>query len=94
MCWSCNPYCGGCKPPKDKPKKCESCGLYNSPQLTTCKKCGADLPPTPKRPTVMCLYIGELCANPCNRHKKPPQDGKLKTCRWHTPAQGETISKQ
>jgi hypothetical protein len=85
MCWSCNPYCGGCKPPKQKPIECPACGTYNNAKLSVCKKCGAQLPPPPKRPIVMCLYIGELCANPCDRHKKPSQDGTLKTCRWHTP---------
>lgn len=85
MCWSCNPYCGGCKPPKEKPRACPVCGTYNFPEYKNCKKCGAELPPPPKRPTVMCLYVEDLCANPCNKHKKPSQDGIVKTCKWRTP---------
>ncbi|WP_144351148.1 hypothetical protein [Sporomusa termitida] len=88
MCWSCNPYCGGCKPPKEKPAPCPACGTYNFPERKNCKQCGADLPPPKARPTVMCLYIGKLCANPCNKHKKPSQDGLVKTCKWHTPPAG------
>ena len=25
-------------------KKCDACGAFNAPELTKCKKCGADLP--------------------------------------------------
>lgn len=84
MCWSCNPYCGGCKPPKEKPVKCGVCGHYTFFELIYCKKCGAALPPPPARPIVLCLYIGAECANPCNKHKKPSQDGQEKMCKWHT----------
>lgn len=89
MCWSCNPYCGGCKPPKEKPIQCPACGHYNFPELKGCKKCGTALPPPKERPTVMCLYIEKWCANPCNKHKKPSQDGITKTCKWHTPPKNE-----
>lgn len=85
MCWTCNPYCGGCKPPKEKPIPCPACGYYNISGRKTCKKCGTELPPPKPRPTVQCLYINKLCANPCNRYKNPPQDGMAKTCKWHTP---------
>ncbi|HBQ85424.1 MAG TPA: hypothetical protein DD811_02945 [Syntrophomonas sp.] len=85
MCWSCNPYCGGCKPPKPKPRKCTNCGKFNfNEQATKCEKCGADLPELVPPPTVMCLYVGQLCANPCRRHLTPSDDGELKTCKYRT----------
>lgn len=86
MCWSCNPYCGGCKPPKEKPVKCSVCNAYTfRDESNKCRKCGAVLPERVKPPTVMCLYIGKLCANPCNRHKKAPEEGVIVSCKWHTP---------
>jgi len=85
MCWSCNPYCGGCKPPKPKPVKCPSCKTFTFPEFTHCKKCGAKLPDLPKPVPVFCLYIGETCAVPCNRHKKTPDDGITGSCSCHTP---------
>ena len=86
MCWSCNPYCGGCKPPKEKPVKCPMCKAYNfRDESSVCKKCGSPLPPPIPRPTVLCLYIGQLCANPCNKHKTTSEDGTIKSCSWHTP---------
>lgn len=85
MCWSCNPYCGGCKPPKPKPRKCSSCGKFNfNEKADKCEKCGAELPAIVPPATVMCLYVGQLCANPCRRHEKPPEDGVLKTCNFKT----------
>lgn len=85
VCWSCNPYCGGCKPPKPKPIKCPGCKTFNFGEEKNCKRCGAVLPEREPPPTVMCLYIGKLCANPCLRHKKPPGEGEKATCIWHTP---------
>jgi len=85
MCWSCNPYCGGCKPPQPRPRKCEGCGKFNfDPQEKLCKKCGRPLPEIIPPAIVMCLYVGELCANPCRRHKNTPEDGKLKSCNYRT----------
>lgn len=90
MCWSCNPYCGGCKPPKERPVRCRTCKTFNfRDESNKCKNCGAVLPDPIKRPTVMCLQIGKLCANPCNRHKSAPDDGVLKTCNLHTPPKEE-----
>ncbi len=86
MCWSCNPYCGGCKPPKPKPRKCPNCKAYCfDEERKNCPKCGAVLPEHVPPPTVMCLYIGQLCANPCLRHKKAPEEGTEAACIWHTP---------
>ncbi len=86
MCWSCNPYCGGCKPPKPKPRKCPACKAFNFGEEDKCKRCGGPLPERVPPPTVMCLYIGKLCANPCLRHKKSPEEGTEAVCIWHTPA--------
>jgi len=91
MCWSCNPYCGKCKPPKEKLKKCPQCKHYNFPELKNCKKCGAILPESAPRPTVMCIYIDKLCANPCGKYKEPPKNGITEqTCKWHTPPKNES----
>ncbi len=85
MCWTCNPYCGGCKPPKPKPIKCEHCGTYNFSELKNCRKCRRPLPERQPPEPVMCLYIGEMCANPCQRHKKKPDNKHDSFCKWHTP---------
>jgi hypothetical protein len=85
MCWSCNPYCGGCKPPQPRPRKCEFCGKFNfAPQDTLCKKCGRPLPAIIPPKTVMCLYVDDLCANPCRRHLTAPVDGQPKDCKYRT----------
>jgi len=85
MCWSCNPYCGGCKPPKPRPVRCPFCNVFNFPDRTSCVRCAHTLPPVPRPSPVICLYIGESCANPCQRHKKPPAEGEDPYCLWHTP---------
>lgn len=89
MCWSCNPYCGGCKPPKPKPIKCPVCNTYTFPELIKCKRCGTVLPDLNKPEAVMCLYIGEICTTPCNRHKKASLDGLINTCTWHSTPDNE-----
>lgn len=86
MCWSCNPYCGGCKPPKEKPRKCTTCGTFNfDTSAQKCRKCGAELPERVKPPVVYCLYSDMVCANPCNKHKKSPEDGGPVPCKMNTP---------
>lgn len=86
MCWSCNPYCGGCKPPKPKPVKCPKCKSFSFPELRNCKKCGEPLPEPPKPQPVMCLFIKEVCTNPCSRSKRPPKDDEEQVCKWHNEA--------
>lgn len=89
MCWSCNPFCGGCKPPRPKPVKCPGCKTFCFPELKQCQRCGTLLP-EPERPEpVMCLSIGKMCATPCNKHRKPPLEGQVNTCKWHRPPDGE-----
>lgn len=85
MCWTCNPYCGGCKPPKPKPMKCLSCNTYNLSDRETCPKCGQPFPKHPAPTPTMCLYLGQMCGNPCHRHKKLPDEGVESNCPWHTP---------
>ncbi len=89
MCWSCNPYCGGCKPPKPKPIKCPHCHVYTFPEKKFCKQCGVALPDLPAPQPVFCRYLGETCANPCNRHKKAPEEGIAAECKWHTPLKSD-----
>ena len=87
MCWSCNPFCGGCKPPKPRPIKCENCGTFNFDETETCRKCRQPLPERKKTEPVMCLYIGEMCADSCQRHKieRLETDEQDPYCKWHTP---------
>jgi hypothetical protein len=86
MCWSCNPYCGNCKPPKEKPRLCVKCHAANfDTSLTKCRKCGADLPARVPPPIVKCKYSGMICANPCGKHKKAPLDGRILPCKLNTP---------
>ncbi len=93
MCWSCNPYCGFCKPPKPKPRQCSQCKAYNvNPDEKKCRKCGAELPPPVPPPVVQCLYSGMICANPCGKYKKPSPDGKVIPCKLNTPPQTESDS--
>ena len=42
------------------------------------------LPDVAKPAAVMCLYIDEICAKPCNRHKKASLDGAVNVCKWHS----------
>lgn len=85
MCLVCNLYCGGCKPPKPKPIKCENCGTYNFHDLTICRKCKQILPKRLELEPVYCRYIEEICANPCHRHKKEPDKHAYSYCKFHTP---------
>jgi hypothetical protein len=85
MCWSCNPYCGGCKPPKPKPIKCPNCHIYCFPEFTSCQRCGTPLPEPAQPVAAFCLHIGAVCAAPCNKHKKAPLEGQTDSCPWHTP---------
>ncbi len=94
MCWSCNPYCGGCKPPKPKPVKCPNCKMFNFPELTHCKKCGILLPEPPKPVPSHCLYIGQMCANPCNRRLKPPLEDEVPDCTWHSPMPADSRDRE
>lgn len=87
-CVVCNPYCGKCKPPKQKPVKCPACGKYNFLDLmedTKCIRCRADLPIPPKPAIVKCLYSGLMCANPCKKHTKAYKDGSFMPCSNNTP---------
>jgi len=88
MCWSCNPYCGNCKPPKERPIICPQCKkvyINITDEPMKCKKCGSVLPKRPPRPIVNCLYSGLICANPCGKYKDPPKDGIIKPCKLNTP---------
>ncbi|NLL53035.1 MAG: hypothetical protein GX248_10080 [Peptococcaceae bacterium] len=86
MCWSCNAYCGNCKPPKEKPRQCTSCKAFNfDPEKNTCRKCGAELPARVPPPVIKCELCGMMCANPCKKGERPPADGILRPCKLRTP---------
>ncbi len=93
MCWSCNPLCGGCRPPRKKAVQCPECGTYNvfdieiqqPPVQRLCKKCGVDLTEAATPKVVQCKRSGLLCANPCRQHTKTSQDGGLIECQNNTP---------
>jgi len=91
-CWICNPYCGNCKPPAEKPVKCPQCNTFNifikAGEKRICKKCGTILPEGEVRPIVFCSYCGLECANQCKRYKLVPKDGVLLACPWITPPNG------
>ncbi len=83
MCWMCNPYCGRCRPPKEKPRSCSQCNkLCFDTERTTCEKCGAELPPRIKPQPAECLYAGVVCANPCG--KSTIESEKPVPCAYHT----------
>ena len=91
MCLTCNPYCGRCHPPrKRRPATCPQCRKTNdfsdgNLARTTCEFCGADLPEVRTRPTVRCLYTGQLCSEPCGRAKEKPANGKAASCENRVP---------
>lgn len=90
MCWSCNAYCGNCKPPKEKPRMCTQCKAVNFDlEATQCRKCGTELPPRILPKTVFCLYCGLMCANPCKKAEKAPLDGVCVPCKLRTPPKDE-----
>ena len=88
-CWICNPYCGNCKPPAERPVKCPQCKTLNffirADVKRICRQCGAILPEREERLVVFCSYCGLECANPCKQHKIVPKDGVLLKCPWITP---------
>lgn len=84
MCWSCNPYCGRCKPPKEKPRKCSTCGNYNfDVNAVRCEDCGEILPERIKPTPAFCLQTQTMCPNPCGRSKVAPKDNKIIFCKWN-----------
>lgn len=89
MCWSCNPMCGSCRPPRQKAVKCTECATYNvfdieirSPRIPRlCKKCGTDLTESATPVPVECKRSGRVCANPCRKYDKPAANGELVDCK-------------
>ncbi len=87
MCWVCNPYCGACKPPKEKPVECPGCEHYNIVDRikdNKCGKCGAELPERKKPVPEQCLFTGLVCARPCGKAKRASKDGVLRSCTYYT----------
>jgi len=96
MCWSCNPRCGGCRPPRQRAVKSPQCGTFNLFDIEIrdpvvmrhCKKCGLDLTGEATPVAVLCKRSGKPCANPCRQHTKEPGDGGLVDCKMNTPPPG------
>lgn len=74
MCIGCNPFCGRCKPPLPRPRKCPDCGRFTMDTAElVCSNCGAELPKPMQPKTEFCNFSGQMCANPCGqrfRHVK------------------------
>lgn len=76
MCWSCNPICGGCRPPRKRPVKCPECATFNAIDLehfsepNPCSKCGHDLTSLALPEAVICTICEEVCYNPCRKGKE------------------------
>lgn len=87
----CNPYCGKCKPPKQRPMECPICGKLNNIELDLCKKCGAPVPKIDYS-TGICSYTGLKCVKPCGRYAIVPKEG-LALCKFNIPPE-EASTKQ
>lgn len=76
MCWSCNPLCGGCRPPRKRAVACPECGALNVVDLehfhegNPCSRCGADLTAAALPAPVTCRVCGETCYNPCRKGRE------------------------
>lgn len=86
MCWSCNPICGGCRPPRKRPVKCPECGAFNAVDLERggrklCVKCEADLTELATPKPKVCRYCGEICYNPCRKADQDPPGGEIGRCQ-------------
>lgn len=91
----CNPYCGKCRPPLERPLVCPECETLNYPErgeTEFCKKCGARLPEREIRPVIRCSRSGLVCANPCGMNSVLPEDGGLAACTLVTPPTAEQLA--
>lgn len=87
MCWSCNPICGGCRPPRKRPVKCPECGAFNAINLehmartNPCSKCGFDLTELATPEPVVCTICDEICYNPCTSGKTEQPVEEKRECK-------------
>ena len=73
-CWSCNPFCGKCKPPYRK-AICPKCGKltivpkekYLASTEIQCANCGEDITDLIYVHPVYCHFSELICAYPCGR---------------------------
>lgn len=82
----CNPYCGKCRPPKERPLICPQCNRLNDPtqgEIDTCVVCGADLPERTLPVPEYCNLIKEICNNPCGKKNRSSGTEKV-VCIYHT----------
>lgn len=87
MCWSCNPICGGCRPPRKRPVKCPACGMFNPIDLehftatNPCSRCGLDLTNDAIPEPIVCSACDEICYNPCRKGKEERDQDQKEICR-------------
>ncbi len=89
-CQYCNPYCGKCRPPRERPRMCPSCSMVVFPEqgdLHACPRCGANLPEKERKRPAFCHNTGLVCANPCGKAKTPNPGKNYLACGWHTPVE-------
>ncbi len=86
MCWSCNPICGGCRPPRIRAIQCPECGGFNACDIEhledvyECESCGADITELAMPEPAICQLCGEICYNPCKRSRTPLDSG-IQSCQ-------------
>jgi len=86
-CKVCNPYCGNCRPPRERPRVCPDCGKLHFPEHgfpVRCVRCDVILPERQLPHVARCSRSGLLCGNPCGRRVYVPVDGKLASCGLNT----------
>ncbi len=87
MCWSCNPICGGCRPPRIRAVQCPECDGFNACDIEhlqdsyECEICEADITDLAIPEPAICKMCGEICYNPCKRSRKELEDGELIPCQ-------------
>lgn len=87
-CHACNPYCGKCRPPKERPMICTECEKLNFVDEILddkCKYCGNTLPLRVKPKVLFCGNSGLLCANPCGKAKAANTSKHYVACPLNTP---------
>lgn len=89
LCWSCNPLCGKCTPPRMVGITCPECGaiavfdyqMTSQPEPRNCKSCGHDLTWMTVPRAAFCGRYQIECGNPCAQAKQDPaEEGELGTC--------------
>lgn len=83
LCWSCNPLCGKCTPPRMVGVTCPECGtiavfnyqLTADPDRQSCAKCGCDLTWMTVPKPAYCKRFQIECGNPCAQARQDVAEG-------------------